>query len=292
MNGKIKIMISRESLFGRLTVICMMLALAVRSIGCLTIREVVFADRYTAVCRFALPVAACALFVLCVLLLGEKAFWASSVPFAIGMLFFAVRVSTYDNIAETLLSPWHQMLCLLMYLLLTVLYSATVFGGIRTKWLLVPAFVLPLAYHIALEDIPAIRDGFASVSSILCEASILLMLLGMLFCALGLKKEKKLREIDPESGKKVAPPIPGDALQRGGKVKPAAKEAAPEPSEEQFEKEPIVLTLEPDILPEEPAEANNAGEPAEPETQADDKTAETPEPPAETDADPSTEENE
>lgn len=250
MNKTTKYYIDKEGIFGRLAIITLLAAIAARVVGCLSIREVVFGDWYTLLSQFALPVAGCLLFAASIFFFGRIAFWISSFPFAIGILFFILRISSYDNIAQTEFPVFQQLLCILYYLFLTVLYSGTVFGGIRIQWFLVPAFAVPLAAAILLEDIPAITSGYASMSSVFMEASVLLMLIACIFTVFGLRKKKIVREVNPESGKKVIPPIPGNALKKNRPpvtTEEISEEQVDEKVDEQlFEKSPIVLTLDPE----------------------------------------------
>ena len=51
---------------------------------------------------------------------------------------------------------------ILLYLAVAVIYSGTVLGFIRTKWLLPPLFGLPFLYHIFVEDLAKLRDAAAA----------------------------------------------------------------------------------------------------------------------------------
>ena len=62
-----------------------------------------------------------------------------------GVVFFIIKAFTFA-------SKLHTVLCVMLYLLVLGLYSATVFGWLPTKKLLYPLFGLPLLYHIFVED--------------------------------------------------------------------------------------------------------------------------------------------
>lgn len=228
---------------------CMILAAACRCIG--IVPQLQELSQEEMIVRLALPVAACLLYAAAVGFCGKKALWLSVIPMIMGVLFFILRVFTDDNITGQPLGQVNIILSLLLYLVITVVYTATVTGGIRTKFILAGVILLPLAYHAAVEDRMAwktVRDSL-TLCDMLLEGGILLIMLGLFFTALGLKK---VYPPDPDGGRKIVPPLPG-----GGK-----KVSEPEPAPE----EPAPETLEMPEAPETPAlpEAPEKSE-AEPE---------------------------
>ena len=93
---------------------------------------------------------------------------------------------------------------------MAVLYTGTVFGIIRTKWLLVPLFGLPFLYHVFVEDLAALRDTAnpVTLSAGLREISVLCVMLALLFTAIAMKKKKPQTEVELPKMKapKVIPP--------------------------------------------------------------------------------------
>ena len=160
-------------------------------------------EPFFAATQIALPLMCNILFILCLVLLGKKALWLTSVPVILGVVFFIIKSFTFDS--------WlHTILCILLYLLVAVLYTGTVFGIIRTKWLLVPLFGLPFLYHIFVEDLAALRDSANPVtfSAGLQEISVLCVMLALLFTAFAMKKKKPQTEVELPKMKapKVIPP--------------------------------------------------------------------------------------
>lgn len=92
-----------------------------------------------------LVIAASCVFCLTVLFLGKKAPELTSLSVLLGVIFFAVKAFTFD-------SKIHTYLCLLLYFAVLLIYCMTIFGIIKTKKLLYPLFLLPLLYHIFVED--------------------------------------------------------------------------------------------------------------------------------------------
>ncbi len=160
-------------------------------------------DAFFAATQIALPLMSNILFILCIVLLGKKALWLTAVPALMGVVFFVIKSFTFES--------WiHTVLCILLYLLVAVLYTGTVFGFIHTKWLLVPLFGLPFLYHIFVEDLAALRDTAnpVSLSAGLQEISVLCVMLSLLFTAFAMKKKKPQTEVELPKMKapKVIPP--------------------------------------------------------------------------------------
>lgn len=182
-----KFFVDKGSALIHAAVIFMALSAVFRLAGCWGLWE----DEFFAATQIALPLICNMLFILCVLLLGARAFWITSVPVILGVVFFIIKSFTFD-------SALHTVLCILLYLLVAVLYTATAFGYIRTKWLLVPLFGLPFIYHVAVEDARALRDAASAVtlSAVLQEISVLCIMLALLLTALAMKKHKNIEELD------------------------------------------------------------------------------------------------
>ena len=160
----------------------------------------------------ALPAGSCLLLALCILLLGKRGFFLSSLPVLLGVVFFIFKLINSTS--------WmHTVLCILLYLAIVIIYPATVFGWIRTKWLLPPLFGIPFVIHIA-RDLPRLSDTVNPVtfSAGMQEMSMLCMMAALMFIGFGLKKhEPEPTVVEPE----VVEPAPA--------VKPAPVEERPEP---------------------------------------------------------------
>ena len=115
----------------------------------------------------------------------------------------------------------------LLYLLVAVLYTGTVFGIIRTKWLLVPLFGLPFLYHIFVEDLAALRDTAnpVSLSAGLQEISVLCVMLALLFTAIAMKKKKPQTEVELPKMKapKVIAPNKAEKAETAGSTEQSPK---------------------------------------------------------------------
>lgn len=212
MKGKIRFYVEKNSWLVQASVILMVLSLAFRLAGSVGR----WWDELYAVTQILLPALCNVLFVLCLLLLGKRFFAATAVPVLLGLVFFMIRI--FDMQLGTL----HSVLCLLLYIAVGVLYTATVFGRIRTKWLLVPLFALPFIYHVAVEDAAVIRAGEMSFAYCMQELSVLCIMLSLFFSSLAMKKKPTRPAIeDMELPKMDAPKVivPGAA----GEAQPGAE---------------------------------------------------------------------
>ncbi len=219
---RVKFYVEKQSFWVQASVIFMALSAAFRLFGCWGLWE----DSFFAVSQIALPLCCNILFILCVLLLGKKALWSTALPALLGVAFFIIKAFTFDN--------WiHTLLCLLLYLLVAVLYTGTVFGFIRTKWLLAPLFGLPFLYHVLVEDMAALRDTARPVSLAagMQELSVLCIMLSLLFLSFAMKKHRaeKPGELPKIKDPKVIPPAPEPAAGTPAQDKTQAEAPAAEP---------------------------------------------------------------
>lgn len=126
--------------------------------------------------QVVLPVAACALFVLIVLVDRKDRLYRTAVPVWMGCIFFAVKAVGFPSVL-------HMVLCLLLYSLVAVLYTATVTGRVPTQVPLWFLFGLPLLYHLLVEDPRKLgwplHDWLPEVSVLCCMAGLLSISLAM-----------------------------------------------------------------------------------------------------------------
>ena len=200
---KVKFYTDRHSFGVSAAVVLMALAIAFRVIGCWGLWN----DQNYLITQIALPIGAGLLFILFALLCGKKAMWTTILPVALGAAFFVLKALAIENTVQMLL---YIVLCVVVL----ILYFCTVFAIIRTKWLLVLAFILPFLYHIFVIDLAAMRDSINVVTFAagMQEMSIVCIMLGMFFYSLAMKKFVKDQEPDlPKiKGPKVIAPPPHD----------------------------------------------------------------------------------
>ena len=211
-NDKIKFYVERTGFWTEAALIFMTLAIVFRVIGCWGL----WTDRYFLMTQILLPIVSGLLFIMLLALLGKHALWTTFLPVLGGVAFFVLKALTFENTTQ-------MLLCLLLYAAVAILYCGTVFTLIRTKWLLVPLFLLPFLYHVGVEDIARLRDTVNPVTFTagMQEMSVLCIMLSLLFTSLAMKKLVKKAKGRPEAEKE--PPQP---------VAPQPAPAAPAPAED------------------------------------------------------------
>ena len=242
--GKVRFTIDKSGFFAESAMILLILSAIFRIIGCWGL----WADRVSALMIILLPVCCCLLLVVCILLFGKKGFFLSFIPVLLGVVFFVFKSLYFDN--------WiHTVLCILLYMVVAVVYTGTVFGWIRTKWLLPPLFALPFLYHVIVEDLPALSNTAVPVTFAagMQEMSVLSIMAAMFCVGMGLKKHiTEPKVIEPEVVEPAPTPVePAPAPAEPASVKPepvpAPAEPVPAPAE------PVPAPAEPAPVPEEPA---------------------------------------
>ena len=226
-NEKIRYSVSRKNFFVKLAVIFMILSALCRFLGYWGFWSNQTAGFVTF--QIVLPILCNLLFIVLVLYAGRRFFSLTFIPVILGVMFFIIKAFGFDSIL-------HTILCILLYLLVAVLYTGTVFGSIRTKWLLVPLFGLPLLYHIFVEDLNAMRSANPpSFDAGMQEVSVLCIMLSLLLLSIAMKKKKpeSLPDLPKMKAPKVIVPGKGEpAADDGDTVAETAKETAPEKSGE------------------------------------------------------------
>lgn len=208
---KIRFWVDKKSFFVQAAVILMALSAVFRLIGCWGL----WSDPFFAATQIVLPLCCNLLFILCLLLLGKRAFSLTCIPFLAGIVFFIIKAFTFES--------WvHTVLCLCLYIGLSVLYVLAVFGSAKIKYLLAPIFALVFLYHVFVEDLAALRDveNPVTLSAGMQEISVLCIILAMFFVSLAMKRVKS--ETQPELPKMKAPKV----------VPPKKAEEAPAQTEE------------------------------------------------------------
>lgn len=185
-NGKIKYYIERKGGWAQAAMILMLMSAVFRVIGCWGM----WTDSYFTATQIVLPICCNLLFALCVLVFGKKGFWLSAIPVLLGVVFFTVKAFGFESWIQT-------VLCIMLYLLVAVVYTGTVFGVIGTKWLLPPLFGLPLIYHIFVEDLARMQDAAnpVALSEGMQEISVLCIMAALLCAGFGIKRHKPEAEL-------------------------------------------------------------------------------------------------
>ena len=255
-SGRTRFYLDKTGFFAESAVILLAMAIIFRVIGCIGM----WGNRVDAIMLVLLPVLCCLLLILCIVLLGKKGFFLSFIPVLLGVVFFVFKSLGFES--------WmHTVLCVILYVVVAVIYTATVIGWIHTKWLLPVLFGLPFIYHVAVEDIPALIKTPESVTFAagMQEMSVLCIMAALFCIGMGLKKRPpKQKKSRKEAAEPAAEPVPAQpaasAVPAQTSETPVIQTAA---AEAEPEVNPIlsdspytpVLTLDPD--PIEPEDSEN-----------------------------------
>ncbi len=179
-NDKIRYSVSKSSFFVKLAVIFMMLSVLCRFLGYWGF----WSNQNSSfiIFQIALPILCNLLFIVLILYAGRRLFSLTFIPVLLGVMFFIIKAFGFDSIL-------HTILCICLYLAVAFIYTATVFGVIRTKWLLAPLFGLPLIVHIYLDrDMIAPADKAVEFSELLPEISVLCIMAALLCTCFAMKR--------------------------------------------------------------------------------------------------------
>lgn len=171
--------LERSSAWAQLCIIFMLLSAIFRLFGVWGLWD----DEFFRNTQILLPLCCNLLFALFVFLFGKRGFFLTIIPVLMGVAFFIIKSLGFE-------SHLHTLLCIILYLAVAVIYSGTVLGFIRTKWLLPPLFGLPFLYHIFVEDLARLRDTVdpMTLSEGLQELSVLCVMVSLFCVGMGLKK--------------------------------------------------------------------------------------------------------
>lgn len=180
---KIRYKVDGKGIFARLAAICMLLSMVFRLMGYWG-----FWNKQTAFfcyMQILLPILCGILFIVILLYLGKKAFWLTVIPVCLGAVFFIVKSADFDGFFKT-------VLCIVVSVLTAVVYTSVIFGKVKSKWLLVPVFGLPLLYQLIIRDGATFlaREGAMTLNEFIPELSVLLILLSLLLTVFAMKKRK------------------------------------------------------------------------------------------------------
>lgn len=179
-NEKIRYSVSRKNFFVKLAVIFMFLSALCRFLGYWGFWSNQTAGFVTF--QIVLPILCNLLFIVLVLYAGQRFFSLTFIPVILGVMFFIIKAFGFDSIL-------HTILCICLYLAVAFIYTATVFGVIRTKWLLAPLFGLPLIVHIYLDrDMIAPKGKTVALSELLPEISVLCIMAALLCICFAMKR--------------------------------------------------------------------------------------------------------
>ena len=216
--------VEKGSFFAHAAVTVLALSMAARLLGTMNL----WGDPSRMITQILLPIGCSLLYILLILLLGRIALWPTILPVLGGAAFFIL--SRFDT------PSWPLFLCIALAFLAAFLYTATLAGLIRSKWLLVLAFALIFAYQIVFCAVPVFGDKKTPVS--FADGMTLLSAMGMIFAmllaTLAFRRKKAVKpapDLPPIKDPIVLPPESGPVPAEAESVPAAgAEESGPAPA--------------------------------------------------------------
>lgn len=197
MKEKVKFFVEPRGFLTQSAAILMTLAAVLRLIGCWG----AWSDKTYLYVQIILPVGCALLFAVLLLALGKAAFWASFLPVVLGAVAVGAEALSCGSWLET-------ALCILLAVLTAVVYTATAFGKIRTKWIGAALYVLLIVYMFLVKDRELLAAlSTASAQTVLKELALLLALLSLLFTALAMHKRRQPPPLPPDLPKMEGPVV-------------------------------------------------------------------------------------
>lgn len=219
--GRMKYIVDRKNFLAKFAMALMGLSVLFRLLGYWGFWNDAESDAtYTEV---FLPIVCCILFIVLLELLGKAALWSTSLPVFLTAVFLILETSAIKV-------WWVKALSILLYVVAACIYTMTVFGKIRTKWLLIVTIGTPLVYHLAVQDRSSLYTATpTTLVQWMPEISAMCFLTALLFTALAMRKlVPSPYDGRPDyirvKGPKHIPP----ELESGFRAQPAASAAAGE----------------------------------------------------------------
>lgn len=188
MKEKTKFFVEPRGFLAQTAVILMVLAAVLRLIGCWGAWD----DKMYLYMQIVLPTAGAMLFAVLLFTLGKAAFWTTFLPVVLGAVAVGAESLGYETWLET-------ALCMLLALLTAVVYTATAFGKIRTKWIGAALYALLIGYMFLFRDRELLSSlASASAQTVLKELALFSALLALLFTALSMHRRHPRPPLPPD----------------------------------------------------------------------------------------------
>lgn len=209
--------VEKGSFFAHASVTILLLSMAARLLGTMNLW---YGEMMQLLVQVLLPVGCSVLFIVFILLLGRIALWSTILPVLGGAAFFILSVINSEL-------GWPMFVCIALAFLAAFIYTATLSGLIRGKWLLVLVFALILAYQIIFRAIPVFSNTQEPVSFVdgMTMLSSLGIVLAMLLASISFRRKKSVKE-EPELPA-IKDPVPAKPSETENAESPVAPEAAP-----------------------------------------------------------------
>ena len=193
---KIRYNVNGKSLLVRIAAVLMLLSAMFRIIGCWGFWKT--RTECFGYMQVLLPIVCNIAFAAIILYCGEKHFSLTLIPVLMGVVFFIVKATD--------MKVFPMLVCVIVSVLAGVIYFATVFGIVKTKWPLTAVFGVPLLYQLIFRDGATllVKENSMTMDEFIPELSILCILISLLLVVFAMQKRK------PEEVESVDGEIVGD----------------------------------------------------------------------------------
>lgn len=141
-------------------------------------------SRYV-ITQVVLMVLSVLLLIIYILFLNKQPLWISTIPILLALVSLMFKLFLNPRFQGAA----HHVLTIVLYSVLLLIWTLTVTGVIRNKWILFGLISLPLIIHLFGEDLPIWLKKAAPISYVrwMQEAALLSMMLSLLFFILAMK---------------------------------------------------------------------------------------------------------
>lgn len=139
---KIRYTLRRKSFLFSGALLLIALSILFRLIGYWGFWSHITSTTYTQV---FLPVLCALLLIVFLPVFANHGLWMTSIPIVLEAVFFILETGHISV-------WWVKAVSILLYIVISIIYTMTVFGKIPSKWPLVISIGVPLVYHLAVQD--------------------------------------------------------------------------------------------------------------------------------------------
>ena len=175
---KIRYTLRRKSFLFSGALLLIALSILFRLIGYWGFWSHITSTTYTQV---FLPVLCALLLIVFLPVFANHGLWMTSIPIVLEAVFFILETGHISV-------WWVKAVSILLYIVISIIYTMTVFGKIPSKWPLVISIGVPLVYHLAVQDRTSLLEASSpdtlvawmpEISAMSCVLALLLITLAM-----------------------------------------------------------------------------------------------------------------
>ena len=178
---KIRYTLRRKSFLFSGALLLIALSILFRLIGYWGFWSHITSTTYTQV---FLPVLCALLLIVFLPVFANHGLWMTSIPIVLEAVFFILETGHISV-------WWVKAVSILLYIVISIIYTMTVFGKIPSKWPLVISIGVPLVYHLAVQDRTSLLEASSPDTLVawMPEISAMSFVLALLLITLAMVKK-------------------------------------------------------------------------------------------------------